>query len=159
VTFRLRAKTRADDRALAEVWAETHAGSTIISRGRALDALALPGLVAEEDGKVVGAVTWHRDGDALEVVTLDRFVENRGVGTALLAAAVEEARRSGVHRAWLITSNDNMRAIRFYQRRGWNLVALHRDAIMQARKLKPDIPMLGNEDIPIRHEVEFELVL
>jgi ribosomal protein S18 acetylase RimI-like enzyme len=159
VTFRLRAKTRADDRALAEVWAETHAGSTIISRGRALDALALPGLVAEEDGKVVGAVTWHRDGDALEVVTLDGFVENRGVGTALLAAAVEEARRSGVHRAWLITSNDNMRAIRFYQRRGWNLVALHRDAIMQARKLKPDIPMLGNEDIPIRHEVEFELVL
>ncbi len=159
MTFRLRAKTRADDRALAEVWAETHAGSTIISRGRALDALALPGLVAEEDGKVVGAVTWHRDGDALEVVTLDGFVENRGVGTALLAAAVEEARRSGVHRAWLITSNDNMRAIRFYQRRGWNLVALHRDAIMQARKLKPDIPMLGNEDIPIRHEVEFELVL
>ncbi len=120
MSFVLRSKATADSQILKLAWAESHAGSMIVSRGRAYNALALPGLVAEEAGKLVGAVTWHRDGDALEVVTLDGFVENRGVGTALLAAAVAEARKDGVRRAWLITSNDNMRAIRFYQRRGWN---------------------------------------
>ena len=159
MSITLRAKTAADADVLAQAWQDSHAGSTIISRGHAHNALELPGFVAEQDGKIVGAITWHRDGDAFEVVTLDGFVENRGVGTALLSAAVEQARREGARRAWLITSNDNIRAIRFYQRRGWNLVAIHRDAITEARKTKPEIPLLGNDDIPIRHEVEFELVL
>jgi ribosomal protein S18 acetylase RimI-like enzyme len=114
VSVTLRAKTRHDDRALAGVWARTHAGSTIISRGRVHDALALDGIVAVDGGDIVGALTWHREGDALEVVTLDGFVENLGVGTALLEAAVAQARHLGLRRAWLITSNDNMRAIRFY---------------------------------------------
>lgn len=160
MTFRLRAMTAADGAFLAEKWAESHAGSTLVTRGRVHNALELPGLVAEDDGgDVIGAITWHVDGDAIEVVTLDGFVENRGVGTALLAEVAALARRRGARRLWLITSNDNVRAIRFYQRRGWTMVAVHRDAITAARKIKPDIPLLGYDDIPIRHEVEFELEL
>ncbi|MNV93512.1 hypothetical protein D3C71_1882140 [compost metagenome] len=60
---------------------------------------------------------------------------------------------------WLITSNDNTRAIRFYQKRGLDLKAVHRDAITEARKLKPSIPLIGMDGIPIRHELEFELTL
>jgi hypothetical protein len=60
---------------------------------------------------------------------------------------------------WLITSNDNIRALRFYQRRGWDMVALYRNAVDESRKLKPEIPQRGDHDIPVRHEIEFELLL
>jgi ribosomal protein S18 acetylase RimI-like enzyme len=79
-----------------------------------------------------------------------------GVGTALIHAVEEEAERQGCRRAWLITTNDNREAIRFYQRRGWDWVAFHRDAVTRGRRLKPEISELGAFGIPIRHELEFE---
>ena len=62
-------------------------------------------------------------------------------------------------RLWLITTNDNTSALRFYQRRGWDLVTVHRDAVDESRRLKPQIPQTGDDDIPIKHELELELVL
>jgi hypothetical protein len=59
----------------------------------------------------------------------------------------------------LITTNDNIDAIRFYQRRGMRLVAVHRDAVDDARRAKPSIPMIGEYGIPIHDELEFELQL
>lgn len=152
----IRAKRPADNPALTEVWDRTHAGAVVVSRGRAHDARRLDGFVAEEGGRMVGALTYaFADGD-VEVVTLDSWDENKGVGTALLAAGLDLARTLGARRAWLITSNDNIRAIRFYQKRGWDLVAVHRFAIDEARKLKPDIPSTGDDGIAIRHEIEFQ---
>jgi ribosomal protein S18 acetylase RimI-like enzyme len=81
-------------------------------------------------------------------------------GTRLLEAVVDAARAAGCRRAWLVTTNDNAAAIRFYQRRGWRLVALHAGAVDAARaSIKPEIPELGDDDIPIRDELEFELRL
>jgi hypothetical protein len=57
---------------------------------------------------------------------------------------------------WLVTTNDNTAAIRFYQRRGWDLVALHRDALDRSRELKPAIPRTGDDGIALRHELELE---
>ena len=82
-----------------------------------------------------------------------------GVGTALLDGAACEARRHGCRRARLITTNDNVEAIRFYQSRGWEWVAFHRDALAASRRLKPEIPEIGAHGIPIRHELEFELAV
>jgi RimJ/RimL family protein N-acetyltransferase len=81
------------------------------------------------------------------------------VGGALLEAMAERARQEGARRLWLVTTNDNIRAIRFYQKRGWDICALHRDAVAQSRKLKPQIPLTGEDGIPIRHEIEFEKYL
>lgn len=83
-------------------------------------------------------------------------MENRGVGSALIAAARELARAHNAARLWLITTNENVRAIRFYQRNGFDLVALHHDAVTRARELKPSIP-LEVDGIPLRHELEFAL--
>jgi ribosomal protein S18 acetylase RimI-like enzyme len=135
-------------------------GSTqVVSCGRLHDALELPGLVAGFDEERIGLLTWSVEGDECEVVTIDSLVQRRGVGRALLEAATEEAIALGCRRLWLITTNDNLPALRFYQRLGWDLVALHRGAVDEARQLKPEIPHVGLDGIALRHELELELSL
>ncbi|MEJ0025166.1 MAG: GNAT family N-acetyltransferase [Rhizomicrobium sp.] len=151
---------RAQDRDdLAALWTAHFGAPVVVARGRLHDPLALEGFVAEAGGELLGAVTFVRDGDAIEIVTLDSALENRGVGTTLLDAVAALARAEGVRRLFLVTTNDNIRALRFYQKRGWDMVALYRGAVGEARKLKPEIPATGEDGIAIRHEIEFELIL
>jgi ribosomal protein S18 acetylase RimI-like enzyme len=132
----------------------------IVSRGRLTeDASTLSGLLAERAGTKVGYALVRIENDALEVVALEALTRRQGIGTALLAAAAGEARKAGCTRAWLITTNDNLDAVRFYQRCGWDLIALHRDSVTAGRKLKPELPDVGDYGLPIRHELEFELLL
>ena len=139
---------------LRELW-----GETVVSRGAVHDPTALPGFVAEEGGERVGLLTYRIDGADCEVVTIDAFPEGAGAGTALLDAAAAAAREAGCGRVWLITTNDNLRALRFYQRRGFRLVAVHPDALERSRELKPSIPEIGLDGIPLRDELELELTL
>lgn len=136
-------------------------GSTRVARlGEVIDLAALPGLVALVDGVRQGLVTYAPRGEACEVASLDSLTPGRGVGRALLDAVAGAARAAGCRRLWLITTNDNTRALRIYQRAGWDLVALHRGAVDEARRrLKPEISELGDDGIPIRHELELELRL
>jgi GNAT superfamily N-acetyltransferase len=128
----------------------------VVSRGAVWDPVALPGLVAEHGGRRVGLLTYRLgDGDC-EIVTLDAPEERHGIGTALVASVVAAARGSGLARVWLITTNDNLDALRFYQRRGFALAALHRGALAESRRLKPSIPQVGAFGIPIRDELELE---
>jgi len=152
-------KNSNDTQRLVALWIAHFGSPVVVTRGRKVDPLALDGFVAEEEGKLLGAVTFIREGAEIEIVTLDGAVENRGVGTALLDAVVARARSEGLRRLFLVTTNDNIRAIRFYQKRGWDMVALHRGAVAQARAIKPEIPAVGEDGIPIRHEIEFEMIL
>jgi GNAT superfamily N-acetyltransferase len=119
----------------------------------------LPGFIARQDGAKIGLVTYTMAGAACEIVTIDSVKEDGGVGTALIGAVKEVALQAGCSRLWLITSNDNLHALGFYQRRGFVLAALHRNAVTQARRLKPSIPLVGNDGIPIRDELELEMEL
>lgn len=135
-------------------------GSTMmVSRGQIHDASRLPTLVAAQDGELVGLATLRFDGVACELLTIEALRRRSGVGSALLDAVVAKARRHGCHRIWLITTNDNLDAIRFYQRRGMRMVAVHRGAVDEARELKPSIPQVGEYGIPLHDELEFELIL
>jgi ribosomal protein S18 acetylase RimI-like enzyme len=141
------------------LWLERWGFGRVVSRGRLHEPTGYPMLVAIHEGQVAGALTYEvRDGQ-MEAVTVDAFVDGVGAGTALIEAAAEEARRQGCRRLWLITTNDNTKALRFYQRRGMRLAALHRDAIAESRRLKPELPQTGADGIPIRDELELELVL
>ncbi|HXQ74926.1 MAG TPA: GNAT family N-acetyltransferase [Acidimicrobiales bacterium] len=82
-----------------------------------------------------------------------------GPGRALMDAVLRGARRTATRRLWLVTTNDNIRAIRFHQRWGMDLAAFVRHGVAASRKVKPSIPMVGDEGIPVRHELEFELCL
>ncbi|MDD2956623.1 MAG: GNAT family N-acetyltransferase [Oscillospiraceae bacterium] len=85
--------------------------------------------------------------------------ENHGVASALLRAAIDAAKAKGCARIWLIITNDNIHAIRFYQKFGFDLAALHHNAVAAAREIKPSIPLIGEDGIPIRHELEFAFLL
>ena len=141
-----------------EVVARDWGSPLVISPGGLRDVSSLPGFVAVSQNEPVGLVTYemHQSNDC-EVVTLDSYLPSAGVGTALLDAVTDHAKNEGCARLWLTTTNDNTAALRFYQRRGWNLIALHRDILAEWRKLKPSMSLLGFDQIPMRHALELEL--
>jgi ribosomal protein S18 acetylase RimI-like enzyme len=131
--------------------------TVVVSRGQRHDAAQLPGFVALRGGTPVGLATLHIAGGDCELVSINSTVAGAGIGTALIGAVRDAAVAAGCRRVWLITTNDNVDALRFYQRRGFVLVAVHRDAVTEARRQKPQIPLLGNHGIPLRDEIELEL--
>ncbi len=113
------------------------------------------GLVFRDDrGTPQGLVTWHADGDRAEIVTIDAFQQGRHVGGRLLNGAEEELRRQGVQRATIMTTNDNLRAIGFYVRHGYRIVAVHLDVMERVRQLKPEVPRTGHDGLPLRDVIE-----
>jgi len=140
---------------LQERWGAT----TIVSRGRSLLADQLPALVAETEGERAGLLTYRLEHGQCEVVTIDALVPHREVGSALLAAARERALAEGCRRLWLTTTNDNLDALRFYQRRGLRLVAVHVGAVDVARQIKPAISLVGSFGIAVHDELELAMEL
>ncbi len=131
-----------------ELWG----GRVVISRGIAHSVSELPGFIARIADRRVGVATYRLAEGECELVTIDAVDRHIGVGTALLSAVEAVA---GERRLWLITTNDNVDAMRFYQRRGYVLSAMYPDAIEASRRLKPQIPRVGNYGIPIRDELAF----
>jgi ribosomal protein S18 acetylase RimI-like enzyme len=155
----IRALSPADRDWVTRHVAEHWGAETVVAHGTLYCPAELPGFVAEADGRVVGLITYHIAGDACEIVTLDSLSEGQGIGTALIEAVRAAASAAGCRRLWLITTNDNLHALGFYQKRGFRLVAVHSGAVNAARSLKPEIPLIGNDGIPIQDEIELEIVL
>jgi ribosomal protein S18 acetylase RimI-like enzyme len=140
---------------LIEHWGATES----VSRGRIHQADKLPGFIALVDSQPRGLVTYHIEGDQCEIVTLNSLIEKQGIGNALINSVINEAYAKGCKRLWLVTTNDNTHAFRFYQKRGLVVAGYHLNAIEQWRKLKPSIAWTGMDGIPIRDEIELELML
>jgi ribosomal protein S18 acetylase RimI-like enzyme len=153
-SIRIRAIRDSDRDAVLRILTHSWGSGDIVTRGRIHHAHAYPGFVAVAGNCIVGLVTYHIRGGRCEVVSLDSFWEGRGVGTRLLRATERLARASGCHEAWLVTTNDNLRALAFYQKRGWRLRRIHAGAIARSRALKPSIPLVGMDEIPLRDEIE-----
>ena len=131
---------------------------TVVSRGHLHAADELPGFVALRERATVGVLTYRVEDRQLEVVTLQAFVRRIGVGSALMAAAKQAARRDGCTRLWLVTTNDNTPAQAFYRAVGLRLAGVHSGAVRLSRMLKPEIPVLGLNGVPIEDEMEYEVV-
>ena len=146
-----------EDRAwLRRLWTEEWGGEIMVSGGRTYHLDDLHALVAWDESGRVGAATYHLEGDICEVMSLNAVGQGKGLGTRLLAAVEAAARQAGCRKVRLITTNDNLDALRFYQRRDYRLVAVHAGAVDTARKLKPSIPLIGCHGIPIRDELALE---
>ena len=143
------------DALVRERWGETR----IVTQGRIHNTSNLPGFVALRATEPVGLATFNVEGERCEMVSLDSISEGTGVGGALIEAVRDEARSRGCERLWLITTNDNQKAVRFYRKRGFKLVAIHKNALAETRKLKPNLPETGIDGIPLTDEIELELTL
>lgn len=140
---------------IAEKW-----GSSIsVSRGRIFNTEELPGFICLKENQIIGLITYFIDPDGCEIVTLNSEQEGLGLATSFIDKVVGKARENGSPRVWLITTNDNTHAIRYYQRRGFEWVAFYKDSMAESRKIKPEIAEIGFNDIPMKHEIEFEMIL
>jgi len=141
------------DKQIAESWA----GPFMATRGVLHDTRRQAGFVARESGEILGYILYDSAGGDCEITVVESLRDGCGIGRALIDAVVKQAKRAGCGRVWLVTTNDNTHAIRFYQRIGFSLRAVHIDAIKKSRELKPQIPLRGSDGIEIAHEFEFEL--
>jgi ribosomal protein S18 acetylase RimI-like enzyme len=150
-----------DDRAWARSYLIEHwGGDTMAVEGELFRPHEHDGFIATLDGERAGLVTYRAHDDAsVEVTSLTAWPQWRGVGTVLLEAVAEAGRATGGVRLWLVTTNDNLDALRFYQRRGLRLAALRPGAVEEARRLKPTIPQFGDTGIAIRDELVLEMPL
>ena len=155
----VRALTNEDRPWVIEFTKDSWGAPIVVSHGSVYRVEKLSGFVAESAPERFGLVTFKVEGRSCELVTLNCVRRFAGIGTALLEAVKQEAIREECTRLWLVTTNDNLDALRFFQRRGFELARVYRGAIEESRKIKPEIPALGYHGIPIRDEIELELRL
>jgi ribosomal protein S18 acetylase RimI-like enzyme len=158
-TFQIRSIDKADRNWVTGLLVEQWGSTKMVTRGKIYDADQMPGFAAIQANKPVGLITYRIEGSECEIISMNSLLERIGIGSALIEAVKDVATMAHCKRLWLITTNDNTAALRFYQKRGFLLVAIYRNALEQSRKLKPEIPLVGIDGIPLRDEIELELLL
>ncbi len=157
--FTLRHLNKDDLPRLRQFWKENWGDEFVVAHGVIYYPDHLSGFVAVSGIEWLGAVTYTFSENDCEIVSIDSLYERQGIGTALIEAVIKEVRAKKCRRVFLITTNDNLNALDFYQKRGFELVKIYRGAVNESRKLKPSIPMIGNDGIPLRDEIELEMLL
>lgn len=157
--FDVRALTPDDRGWVARFIAEHWGDEIVVAHGEVYQPAELPGFVAERGRERLGLITYRLAGDGCEVMSLDSLLEGHGIGTALIEAVADAARAAGCRRLYLTTTNDNLNALRFYQKRGLRLAALRPGAVDESRLIKASIPAIGEHGIPLRDELELTLEL
>jgi ribosomal protein S18 acetylase RimI-like enzyme len=155
----IRVVAQSDQSWIENFYIDRWGSNRVVSRGVTHDISQLPGFVAWRSSNRVGLLTYQIVKKEFEIVTLDSLEEKTGIGSALISNAVDYALKSSCQRVWLITTNDNIPALHFYQKRGFHLVAVYRNALARSRLLKPEIPNTGLFGIPLRDEIELEILL
>ena len=155
----LRRLTPTDLPRLREFWIEHWGGEEMITRGNIYRPEQLEGFVVEDGKEWIGLLTFLIKDSECEVTSLDSLREGQGIGSMLIENAIQEARKQGCRRLFLITTNDNLNALGFYQKRGFEIVTMYRGAVNESRKRKPSLPLIGYNNIPLRDEIELEIML
>lgn len=132
----------------------------IVVRGKLYHPAEADGFVVRREGSIIGLITYLIEGDSILVLTHNSTEAGMGIGSKLVLRVIEEARRRGARRIWLTTTNDNLKSLGFFQRLGFRMSVIYPDAVNEARqKIKPELPETGYYGLPIRDEIELELVL
>lgn len=143
------------NRFIHENWHSTD----MVLRGKITDMTLVNGIIVYESNIIIGLITYEIINRECEILSLDSKQENKGIGTELVNRVIEIARSNNCNKIKLITTNDNINAIKFYQRRGFDMVRINHNALNISRQLKPTIPLYGEFGIPLMHEIEFEMMI
>jgi len=145
------------DRPTIDAFLHAHNADVVARRGELVDAREHRALIALDGDRLAGVVTFIPGDGSCEALTVHAAESGGGAGTAMLDALAELAVVEGWRRIWLITTNDNLDALRFYQRRGFRLAELRPGAVDRSRQEKPQIPRTGDYGIPLHDEIDLAL--
>lgn len=148
-----------DRRTLEDLLRLRWSDGSIFVRGRLLYPRDVEAFGAFLNNRLQGVVTWRIEDGTLYMLTNNNVTDQRGVSTALLETMLAMGREKGFPFMRALITNDNWPAFRFYQRRGFRIVAVHPGVVDMMRQMKPSIPVDGIEGIPMRDEIELEIVL
>jgi len=145
---------------IKQVFIQYWGGDFVVSRGKVHRIEEFNGgYIAEQRNKKVGLITYKIINSELEVTGLISNDEKKGIGTALVNSVITFAKQKGIKRVCLVTTNDNLNALGFWQKRGFKLVKICPNAMEATRRLKPSLPLIGENNIPLRDEIELEMML
>ena len=155
--MQVREKEPEDQPWIEKMLRERWGGVQVIVHNEIFDAHLLPALVAgEREGLATFRIQQTNLIKFAELMTLDAVKANQGVGTALIEALISRLRVEMVVVLRVTTTNDNLDALRFYQRRGFRITAVRPGAVDNARLIKPSISLIGEYGIPLRDEIDLE---
>ena len=157
--YTIRPAAAADRPWLRQFMRDHWGAEEMVAAGRLFYPAENPAFLAAEDEQVVGVVTYEFHADACEITSINSHYAASGIGTALVERVAAAARSRSCRRVWLITTKDNLNALRFYQKRGFRLAALYPGAVDESRTIKPQIPLVGENGIPLHDEIRLELAL
>ena len=125
--------------------------------GRKFTVSSLPAYIAEVKSKVVGFVAFAPVGDALIIAALGIVPEyqNCGFGRKLVEQVEKEAQKRGKKKLLVSTSNDDLPALAFYQRDGFQIFAVEPNVIAE----KHGRILGGIGGLPIRDELRLRKIL
>ena len=149
-------KTENDNKAVSKI-IKGWGSDVLISRGKPYKAQDLDGVLAHENGKIIGLGLYYIKNNECEIVLLETFDKNKGIGTKIIEKLTGIAKENKCNRIWLVTTNSNIDAIKFYQKRGFDISNIYINAMEEARKIKPEIPEMADNGIKIKDEIEFEI--
>lgn len=143
----------ADFEQVKEIMVKEWGSDYVIVHGDIIHPAELPGYKVMEDEKLVGLVTCLVNGQECEIITLNSFREGEGIGDALMQVVESYANSQQCTTCMLVTTNDNLNALGFYQRRGFYISEVRPGAVDESRKVKLSIPLIAENGIPIRDEI------
>lgn len=159
MAINIREITPQDRETVEDILTRFWGGETIVVHGEQFALVTLPGLKAILADEIAGLLHYQIVGEVCEILSLVSLRANQGIGSALLLALEDTARAQGCNKLSLVTTNDNLHALGFYQRRGFHLAALFPGQVAHSRAIKPSIPSIGEDNIPIRDELQLEKLL
>ena len=151
-------KTENDFGAVSEI-IKGWGSDVLVSRGKPHKARDLEGILVYENEKIIGLGLYYIKNNECEIVLLETFAQNKGIGTRIIERIIEIAKENKYKKIWLVTTNSNINAIKFYQKKGFDISNIYINAMDEARKIKPEIPKMTDNGIKIKDEIEFEIIL
>lgn len=158
-SIKLRAFLPSDHSWLKDLMNKDWGGLPLVIRGKKYDPTLLDGIIAENDKKIAGFLFFNISGRDCEIIVFEVFEKFKGTGSIILDHLKQIAKNSQCQRIYLMTTNDNLDALRFYQKRGFHICGIHLDSVKISRKIKPSIGIIGDYGITVRDEIDLEYLL